>query len=161
VGVDFAPAAIQKAQEKATQRHLTATFRVLSVLELHTLGRTFNTIIDSGLFHMLSDEERPIFVDNLAAVVRRGGTYFMLCFSELTPKLDYSELKDYYGKLKYLMPYSDKLKARGYWPRQVTQAEIKELFQDGWHINYIRQAALEGRIKTSVVHAWLSSILKE
>ena len=71
-GIDFTPAAIQKAQEKAVQRHLTATFLVLNVLELHTLGKTFDTVIDSGLFHVLSDEERPLFVSNLATVVDRG-----------------------------------------------------------------------------------------
>jgi len=80
-GIDFTPTAIQKAQEKAAQRHLRATFLALNVLELHTLGRTFDTVIDSGLFHVLNDEKRPIFVDNLAAVIPRGGTYFMLCFS--------------------------------------------------------------------------------
>jgi 2-polyprenyl-3-methyl-5-hydroxy-6-metoxy-1,4-benzoquinol methylase len=36
-GIDFAPTAIQKAQEKAAQRHLTARFRMLNALELHTL----------------------------------------------------------------------------------------------------------------------------
>jgi 2-polyprenyl-3-methyl-5-hydroxy-6-metoxy-1,4-benzoquinol methylase len=45
-GIDFALTTIQKAREKAAQRHLTATFRVLNVLELHTLGRTFDVIID-------------------------------------------------------------------------------------------------------------------
>jgi 2-polyprenyl-3-methyl-5-hydroxy-6-metoxy-1,4-benzoquinol methylase len=72
-GIDFIPAAIQKAQEKAAQRHLTATFLVLNTFELHTLGRTFDTVIDWGLFHVWSDEERPRFVDNLAAVIRREG----------------------------------------------------------------------------------------
>ena len=134
-GIDFTSAAIQKAQEKAAQRHLTVTFLVLNVLELHTLGRTFDTVIDSGLFHVLSDEERPLFVDNLAAVIRRGGTYFMLCFSELEPG--------------------------DYGPRRVTQAEIRNSFQDGWRINYIRQATLEARLRPSGVHAWLSSISKE
>ena len=134
-GIDFTPTAIQRAREKAAQRHLTATFRVLNVLELHTLGRTFDTVIDSGLFHSLSDEGRPLFVDNLAAVIRRGGTYFVLCFSELQPG--------------------------SYGPRRVTQAEIKELFRDGWRINYIRQATMEGGIEPSAVQGWLSSISKE
>ena len=134
-GIDFIPTAIQKAQEKAEQRHLTAMFRVLNVLELHTLGRTFDTVIDSGLFHVLSDEERPLFVDNLAAVIRRGGTYFMLCFNESVPG--------------------------DYGPRRVTQAEIKASFQDRWRINYIRQATLEGRLRPSGARGWLSSISKE
>ena len=134
-GVDFTSRAVQKAKEKAIQRHLTATFLVLNVLELYKLGRTFDTIIDSGLFHVLSDEERPLFVSNLATVMDRGGTYFMLCFSELEP-----------GE---------------YGPRRVTQAEIRESFHDGWHVNYIREATLEARPRPSGVHAWLSSISKE
>jgi ubiquinone/menaquinone biosynthesis C-methylase UbiE len=162
-GIDFTPVAIRKAQEKAAQRHLTATFRVLNVFELHTLERTFDTVIDSGFFHVLSDEERPLFVDNLAAVIRRGGTYFMLSLSELTPKLDYSNVKDF-------IPDIDKLKQEDYsglmgrWaegPRRVTQAEIKELFRDGWRINYIRQATMEGTIEPYAVQGWLSSISKE
>ena len=134
-GIDFISVAIQKAKEKATQRHLTVTFLLLNVLELYNLGRTFDTVIDSGLFHVLSDEERPLFVSNLATVMDRGGTYFMLCFSELEP-----------GE---------------YGPRRVTQAEIRDSFHDGWHVNYIREATLEGRLRLSGVHAWLSSISKE
>jgi SAM-dependent methyltransferase len=163
-GIDFTPTAIQKAQEKAAQRHLTVSFRVLNVLELYTLGRTFDTVIDSGLFHVFSDEERPLFVDNLAAVIRRGGTYFMLCLSELAPKLDYSKLKDFlpdFDKLKDLVPNFDKLKEGDYGPRRVTQAEIKRLFQDGWRINYIRQATMESTMGSGVRLGWLSSISKE
>jgi len=158
-GIDFTSTAIQKAQEKATQRHLTATFLVLNAFELHTLGRTFDTVIDSGLFHVWSDEERPRFVDNLAAVIRRGGTYFMLCVSELTPVPDYSQLKDVIPK--DVMPDFSKSKPGDYGPRRVTQAEIRNSFQDGWHINYIRQATMEGRLEPSEGHAWLSSISKE
>jgi len=160
-GIDFIPAAIQKAREKAEQRHLATTFLVLNVLELHTLERTFDTVIDSGLFHSLSDGERPLFVDNLAAVIRRGGTYFMLCFSELTPVPDFNKLKEFMpdlNKLKEFMPDMNKLK--DFMPK-VTQVEIKELFQDGWHINYIRQATLEARFEPGGLHGWLSSISKE
>jgi len=162
-GVDFAPTTIQKAQEKAAQRDLTATFLVLNVLELRTLGRMFDTVIDSGLFHWLNIEERSLFTDNLAAVIRPGGTYFMLCISELTRNLDFSKLKDFFPNFDKLKE-GDKLKKGA---QHVTQAEIKELFQDRWHINYIRQATLEnralvpGRLELGEVHGWLSSISKE
>ena len=157
LGIDFVPAAIQKAQEKAAQRHLAATFLVLNALELHTLGGTFDTVIDTGLFHVLSDEERPLFVGNLAAVMNRGGTYFMLGFSELEPEPDFSKLKDF-------MPDFSKLKPGDYMPPRVTQAEIKNSSQDEWRINYIRQAIMEGQLKLGEAHrghAWLSSISKE
>jgi 2-polyprenyl-3-methyl-5-hydroxy-6-metoxy-1,4-benzoquinol methylase len=134
-GIDFTPAAIKKAEQKAAQRNITATFLVLNVLELHTLGRTFDTVIDSGLFHALSDEDRRVFVNDLKSVIRVGGTYYMLCFSELEPG--------------------------DYGPRRVTQAEIRDSFLDGWHINYIRPATMEGRLRPEGAHAWLSSISKE
>ena len=88
----------------------------------------------------------------------------MLCISELTTLPDFSKLKDFFpdfDKLKDLMPYFDKLKEGDYGPRRVTQAEIKELFQDGWRINYIRQATLEGRLELGELRGWLSSISKE
>ena len=66
-GIDSAPLAIQKAQEKAAGRGLPVHFLVLNALDLSRLNRKFDTATDSGLFHTLSDEDRPVFVDNLAA----------------------------------------------------------------------------------------------
>lgn len=79
-GVDFSPIAIEKARYKATERNLNVTFLTQNALELHTLGRTFDTVVDSGLFHVLDDEERPQFVNNLASVLNRYGTYFHALF---------------------------------------------------------------------------------
>src|SRR5512136_303460 len=57
-GIDSAPRAIEKAQEKAGQRGLRVHFLVLDALQLSRLGRTFDTATDSGLFHTLSDNDR-------------------------------------------------------------------------------------------------------
>ena len=65
-GIDSSPLAIQKAQQKGAQRGLTVYFQVLNALELATLNRTFDTATDSGLFHTLSDADRPLFVKSLA-----------------------------------------------------------------------------------------------
>ena len=134
-GVDFTSIAIKKARDKAIERNLNVTFLTRNALDLHTLGRVFDTIIDSGLFHVFSDEERPLFVTSLASVLRRHGTYFMLCFSEL--------VRGSYG------------------PRRVTQAEIRNAFNSSWRINYIRQARITSERLTEGVQAWLSSISKE
>jgi cyclopropane fatty-acyl-phospholipid synthase-like methyltransferase len=134
-GIDSAPLAIQKAQKKAAERGLPVHFLVLNALDLAKITRTFDTATDSGLFHTLSDEGRPVFVDNLAAVLSPAGKYFMLCFSELEPG--------------------------GYGPRRVTQKEIQDSFRDGWSINYIRPAVFESRTRTDGPRAWLSSISKK
>ena len=84
-GVDSASTAIEIARKKAKERGLTATFLVKDALNLHEIGRTFDTVIDSGLFHTLSDPDHPHFVWNVTEVLKPGGTYFMLAFSEREP----------------------------------------------------------------------------
>jgi 2-polyprenyl-3-methyl-5-hydroxy-6-metoxy-1,4-benzoquinol methylase len=133
-GVDFVPRAIELARQKARERALPVTFLVQDALALEKIGRTFDTVIDSGLFHALSDPERTRFVRNLAAVVRPGGTYFMLALSELEPG--------------------------DYGPRRVTQKEIRAAFEDGWRIDWIRAAIFEGLKQPAGYRAWLSSIAR-
>src|SRR2546427_12730695 len=104
-GVDAAPTAIEKAKGKAKTRGVAATFRLHDALELKKLQRTFDTVIDSGLFHTFPDEDRPRYAQSLASVLRKGGHYFLMCFSEREP---------------------------GTWgPRRVTQAELKGPFGGG------------------------------
>ena len=134
-GIDSAPLAIGKAKEKAAARGLKVQFLVLNALELARLNRKFDTATDSGLFHTLSDEDRPVFVNNLAAVLSPSGKYFMLCFSELEPA--------------------------GYGPRRITKREIQDSFRDGWSINYIRPAVFESRTREKGPRAWFSSVTKK
>jgi SAM-dependent methyltransferase len=132
VGIDIVPVAVEKALGKAKQRSLTATFLVLDALNLQELQGSFNTVIDSGFFHVLPDKKRPVFVKSLATVLHPGGIYFMMCFSEHEP---------------------------GSWgPRRVTRAEIRETFRRGWVINYIRETKFDTNLGSRKCRAWLSSI---
>lgn len=134
-GIDSTPLAIEKAREKAAGRGLGVHFLVMDALSLTWLDRTFGTAIDSGLFHTLSDADRPVFTKNLAAVLSPNGNYFMLCFSEQEPP--------------------------GYGPRRITRRDIEENFQDGWTINYIRPATFESRTRAEGPRAWFSSISRK
>src|SRR5438876_12409963 len=69
-GIDSSPTAIQKAQQKAAARGIAVTFRVADALQWQALGKTFETVIDSGRFHVFSDEERLLFVPSLASVLK-------------------------------------------------------------------------------------------
>jgi cyclopropane fatty-acyl-phospholipid synthase-like methyltransferase len=133
-GIDSAPLAIQKAQKKADGRGLAVHFLVLNIKDLSRLGRKFDNVIDSGFFHTLSDDDRPLFVDNLAAILSPAGKYFMLCFSELEPG--------------------------GYGPRRITEREIQDSFREGWSINYIRPVVFESHTRAGGSRAWFSSISK-
>ncbi len=134
VGLDSVERAIEAARRKADERGLSATFIRGEILSLREIGRTFDTVIDSGLFHTLSDNERLLFVRNLHEVLVPGGSYFMLAFSDLEPA--------------------------GYGPRRITKQEIQDSFSDGWRINGIRAAVFESRTRKEGSRAWLSSITR-
>jgi cyclopropane fatty-acyl-phospholipid synthase-like methyltransferase len=140
-GIDFVPVAIERATEKARQRGLNAHFVEGSALELNKLGRTFDTVVDSGLFHTFSDEDRAVFVQQLAQVIRPGGQYHVLCFSEKEPGEE--------------------------GPRRVTQQEIRNAFRDGWEVRAIQESKFEIAIYTGGPkfspggpHAWLATIVR-
>ena len=129
-GIDGAPTAIEKARAKAKGRALEVRFELADALDLSVPGGQFDTVIDSGLFHVFSDEERPRFRDSLGRVLRSGGTYFLMCFSDQEP---------------------------GDWgPRRVTQAEIRSVFSGAWRVNYIQPSAFD--VNGGQAQAWLASI---
>jgi SAM-dependent methyltransferase len=134
MGVDLSALAISKARAKAAERDLAARFEVADALHLERLGERFGTVIDSGLFHVFDDADRPRYVTSLAAVVEPGGTYYMMCFSDSQP---------------------------GVWgPRRVRRGEIPLAFGDGWVVESLTPDAftinpIEG---TTSASAWLAVI---
>jgi len=133
-GIDGAPLAIERAQRRAHTRSIAVTFVVGNALALPDLGRTFDTAIDSGLFHVFPDDDRERYVRGLAAVVNPGGRLIMLCFSEHEPGTD--------------------------GPRRVTQDEIRAAFRDGWRVESIRAARFETNRESGAARAWLAVIAR-
>jgi SAM-dependent methyltransferase len=133
-GIDGAPSAVARARAKAAEQGLAVTFVEGDALRLDRLGRTFDTVLDCGLFHGFDDAERVRLVESLAGVVRAGGTYYMLCFSELEPSAG---------------P-----------PRRVSQPEIRSAFAHGWRVDFIREARLESRNHPEGARAWLASVTR-
>jgi len=136
VGVDIAPAAIQRARAKAVERGLTARFEIADVLDLGQLGLTFDTLIDSGVFHIFSDDDRPRYVDSLAVAMRPGGTCYLMCFSDRQP-----------GE---------------FGPRRVRQDELRDAFRAGWEVtsivpDFFQINPFNG---TTRAQAWLATIAR-
>src|SRR5438552_1710786 len=106
--------------------------QVADAMHLDRLGRQFDVITDSGLFHVFSDDERPAFVTSLRSVLRPGGMYYMMCFSDRQP---------------------------GDWgPRRVSKAEIRASFTDGWSVRSIEPAQFVIAIESERAQAWLATI---
>lgn len=118
-GIDFLEEPINIAKQKAVERRLTANFLVMDALALADLRELFDTVIDSGLFHVFSDNDRQRYVDGLASILKPGGLFYLLCFSDAEP-----------GTVG---------------PRRVSEKEIRATFADGWHIQSIERSRYEVR----------------
>jgi SAM-dependent methyltransferase len=81
LGVDVAATALAIARAKAKERGLDAEFEEADALHLERLGRTFDTVLDCGLFHTFDAAERSEYVASLASAIKSGGTLYVLCFS--------------------------------------------------------------------------------
>jgi SAM-dependent methyltransferase len=57
-GVDTSPIAIDMARAKADQRGLPVRFLVGDALQFGVLGEHFDTVVDSGLYHVFDDAAR-------------------------------------------------------------------------------------------------------
>lgn len=131
-GVDVAPTAIRLAERKAHDRKIHVRFLEMDALDLSALDEQYDTVLDSGLFHVFDDQDRGRFVDSVSAVTAPGGRYHLLCFSELQP---------------------------GDWgPRRVSESEIRQSFAEGWTVESIERAVLEITISPEGAQAWLAEI---
>ena len=118
-GIDFLAEPINRAKQKATERGVTATFLVKDALTLKDWSERFDNLIDSGLFHVFSDDDRRRYVEGLATVVKTGGKLFLLCFSDEEPG------------------------TQG--PRRVSRKEIEVAFAEGWSVESIEPTRFEVR----------------
>ncbi|HNQ34097.1 MAG TPA: hypothetical protein PKJ93_10015, partial [Methanoculleus sp.] len=46
-------------------------------------------------------------------------------------------------------------------PRRIAMAEIRDTFQDGWSIDYVRPAVFENTVQADGHLAWLASISRK
>ena len=137
VGVDISPRAIEQARRKAAERGITARFEVGDVLHLGDLGLTGDTVIDSGLCHVLDDGQRAQYVASLASVLRPGGTCYLMCFSDRQPG--------------------------AFGPRRIRQDELITAFSDGWAIVSITADSFEltREFSAATARAWLATIRRQ
>jgi len=131
-GIDASPRAIEIARGKAIERGVTARFLVWDALALADLKEQFDTVIDSGLFHVFDDDRRGRYVASLAAVVAPGGRVLLACFSDRQP---------------------------GVWgPRRVREAELRDAFADGWVVESIEATRFQTNLDPAGAQAWLARI---
>jgi SAM-dependent methyltransferase len=134
LGVDVAETALAIARQKAEDRGIDAVeFAAADAFRLKRLGRSFETVLDCGLFHTFDGEERPAYVASLASVTEAGGTLFVLCFSDEGPETG---------------------------PHPVSREALRAAFTDGggWNVAVIEPDRVETRFHDHGAPAWLATI---
>ena len=116
-GIDFVKEAIRRAKLKAKERNLSAQFLIKDALTLDQWDQKFNSIIDSGLFHVFSDDDRRRYVAGLAHILNPAGHLLLLCFSNEEPA--------------------------GNGPRRISRDELHNAFSTGWKIESIQPTRFE------------------
>jgi SAM-dependent methyltransferase len=98
-GIDYVEEAIRRARLKAAERGLAVDFRVKDALTLSHWGERFASVIDAGLFHVFSRDDRLRYVRGLARVTEPDGLLFLMCGSaeetrDIIPRVSRQELVD-------------------------------------------------------------------
>jgi SAM-dependent methyltransferase len=135
LGIDVAETALATARAKAADRGIDVEFVAADALHLERLGRTFETVLDCGLFHSLDADERRGYVASLAAVTEHGGTLYVLCFSDDGPDAG---------------------------PHPVSRQELLAAFNpgDGWTVAAVEPDRLLTRFHDDGAPAWCATIAR-
>ena len=134
-GVDLSSVALQVATDKARARGLTARFIAQDVRQLAELDQTFDTVIDSGLFvHVYDNEDdRDAYIDGLRSVLPPGGRYFMLCVRG---------------------------QGSGSGHDGLTLEQVVDTFPRGWRVDSIEPTTLTGTGDADGIPAWLLALTR-
>jgi SAM-dependent methyltransferase len=131
LGVDVAETGLAMALAKWKERGGPAEFVLADALHLERLDRTFDTVLDCGLFHTFDAEEQRAYVTSLAAVTEPGATLFVLCFRDGAPDTE--------------------------GPHPISEAELQAAFapEQGWRLAALEESQIEVVLDVGTFPAWL------
>jgi SAM-dependent methyltransferase len=114
-GLDLSSPAIEQARANAAARNVVAHFEVADALALRS-EPTYDTVIDSALFHIFDASDRARYVRSLHRACRRGAVVHVLALADTGPR---------FGP-------------------QVSDTAIREAFGQGWSMEDLRAARYRG-----------------
>ncbi len=120
--------AVQTLRRVVTHAMARRAF-VTALLAIAALG----ALLDCGLFHTFDGDERTRYVASLGSVTERGGTLYVLCFSDEGPETG---------------------------PHPIRRHELRAAFDpgSGWDVAVIEPDRVETRFHDHGAPAWLATI---
>ena len=131
LGLDSSEPAIEQARRSAAERDVTARFAVADALNLGDQP-SYDTIVDSALFHIFNAADRARYVRSLHRVCRPGGLVHILALSDTGP---------------------------GFGP-QISDTVIREAFGPGWVVEDLQPSRYRG-VVTEAHAAALGRVIGE
>jgi SAM-dependent methyltransferase len=119
-GIDSSERAIELARANAAEHGVTACFEIADAQQLGD-DPTYDTVIDSALFHIFDDADRVRYVCSLHRACRPDALVHVLALSDTGP---------------------------GFGP-QVSDTTIREAFSEGWVLEDLRPSQYRGAIRNS------------
>jgi cyclopropane fatty-acyl-phospholipid synthase-like methyltransferase len=119
------PKAIEIARENAQKANVNIQFEVVDfikdVSKTNLKKHSYDTVLDAAVFHFFSNDDRQIYLKNLEYLIKAGGLYILVCFSEK--------------------------ESRQGGPRRIKKSDLNELFSstNGWTIESIEDVIYESR----------------
>jgi ubiquinone/menaquinone biosynthesis C-methylase UbiE len=79
--IDISQRAIEYAKEKAEHANVKINFMIQSFVDLAFRDEEFDFVLDIGCFHHVEIEDRNKFIEGAYRVLKKAGSYLLLCFS--------------------------------------------------------------------------------
>jgi len=122
--VDVSRAALARAAEKAAEAGVEVELVQRDALSLHTLERSFDTVIDFGLLHQFQGHTLTRYIAGLRAACADGGQLIVQCFSD------------------------DGERAERFGPQLMSDDALQSALSDGWRIEALDPAVYKTRDRT-------------
>ena len=119
-GSDLSNSAI----ERAKKLYPNTSYIVGDILNSKFLDNAFDYILDRGVFHIFEQEKLPDYLRQIKRILKKNGILFLKCMS-----VEEKNLEDGKGPFLY------------------SKAQIKEIFENNFEIESIRDSVYYGTIK--------------
>lgn len=172
-GFDAAPTAIKRARERAEGHRVVPVFVQADATRLDGFEQRFTTVLDSALYHCLSDEQRAAYASALHRVTRPDAQLHLFCFADtdspglgLPMRISQNNLRTHLGgywdiRSIELTRYTTAF-TRGFFDQQdpdtlhamgvdidfdaVRTDDLGRITSPVWHLHAVRRAAVAAQI---------------
>jgi SAM-dependent methyltransferase len=132
-GVDISPRALELAKRLAAQRGVACRFLVFDLTgNVEQLAQSFDLAYDWEVLHHVFPEDRERYAANVSQMLRPGGTYLSVCFSE-------DDVGAFGGEGKYRRT---RLGTTLYFS---SEKELRDLFAPQFHIQELSTVQIAGK----------------